>query len=615
MLNIQIKDHFRETRIFTNRLTVVVVVVAVMCTLLLARLLYLQVINHDHYVTLSLKNRINPAPIPPVRGTVYDRNGIVLAENFSVYSLEIIPEQVDDMEALLQRMGYLISLSDDDIADFRELLGQRARFESIPLRSHLSDEEAARVALQRPYLNGVELHARLQRHYPLGALGVHALGYVGNINDRELKKIDRRAYRGTQHIGKLGIEGTYEPVMLGKVGINKTEINAHGRVVRTVERIKPKAGANLHLNIDVRMQAIAEGALKGKRGAVVAIDPKTGAVLTFASMPTYNPNPFVNGIATPAFQVLLKDPDKPLINRALNGQYAPGSTIKPFLGLAAMASGLMSRNTVINCAGHFSLPGDKHIFRDWKRAGHGPMTIRQAMEQSCDVYFYRLAATLGIERMSDALSYFGFGIESGVDLRNESDGLVATPEWKQRRGEPWYPGETIMTGIGQGMVLVTPLQLASATAMLANKGVRLRPRVVRALEDAGTRTRRVYTPETIDRLPDKMLAQLPGIIRDMEEVVHGASGTGQRIKWGLPFRVAGKTGTAQVKSIAQGEYYDEKSTPERLRDHALFISFAPTDNPKIAIAVVVENGGHGSSAAAPIARQLIDYYLLDQSGS
>jgi penicillin-binding protein 2 len=613
MLNIPIKDRFRETRIFNTRLAVAAVFAGVLLGVLVVRLAYLQIFAHRHYETLSQANRVRPIPIPPPRGLILDRRGVVMAQNYPVFTLEITPEQVDDMPSVLEELGKLVRLTDGDLKSFRKQLRERPRFEALTLRTHLTDEEAARVALRRPYLNGVELQARLQRHYPLAGLGVHAVGYVGRINEQELERIDRNAYRGTQHIGKLGLEATYEDPLLGRAGFEKNETNAHGRVLRTLERIAPVAGQNLHLSLDARLQALTEQALGKRRGAVVAMDPKTGAVLAFASTPTYDPNPFVNGISPEGYKALLDDPDKPLINRALNGQYSPGSTIKVFLGLLALEHEGFDANKPVACPGWFNLPGDRHVFRDWKKTGHGVVGLHDAIVQSCDVYFYRLAHAVGIDAVKNFLAPFGFGARTGVDLPLESEGILPSPEWKKARNLPWYPGETVMTGIGQGPILVTPIQLATATAALANDLNRLRPHLTASLETPGNQSHRLFERQVTAEIPIRDKANLATLIGHMAGVAHDKAGTAYGIGWNSPYRIAGKTGTAQVKGIAQGASYSEKLTPERFRDHALFISFAPVDDPQVAVAVIVENGGHGSSVAAPIARKVMDYVILGKS--
>lgn len=609
-LDIPIKDSFRESRVFSSRLTITVIGIAILSLVLLARLVYLQIVSYGHYETLSQKNRINSLPLPPVRGLILDRNGVVLAQNFPVYTLEITPELAGDMESLITDIGRLIEISASDLERFNKQRKKRPKFEPQVLRTHLSDAEAARIAVKRPFMPGVELQVRLQRHYPLGTLGIHTLGYVGRISENDQRTIDTSRYRGTQYIGKLGIEKSYESILLGRVGIERNEVNAYGRKLREVSRIAPVAGKNLYLNIDIRLQALAENALAEKRGAVVAIEPSSGAVLTFASVPTYDPNQFVNGIDQASYKSLLDNIDKPLINRALNGQYAPGSTIKPFLGLAGLALGKITTTTEVNCKGWFSLPGSRHRFRDWKKTGHGITNLKKAITESCDVYFYTLATKLGIELMTQSLAPFGFGRKTGIDLALESKGLLPTQEWKDARDEPWYAGDTVIVGIGQGAILVTPLQLATATAMIANNGVRMQPILRFASENPVTHKINRFTPKVKNRLPDFVLPYLPAIQEAMVNVVHGKKGTGRRIGWNAKYKIAGKTGTSQVKGIKQNEVYNRNLTPERFRDHALFIAYAPADDPKIAVAVIVENGEHGSSAAAPIARKLMDEYLL-----
>jgi penicillin-binding protein 2 len=605
----EIRDHLRESRLFGARLSIVASVVVALTGLLFLRLAYIQIVNYRHFATLSQENRVRPVPIPPVRGTIFDRNGVVLAQNYPVLTLEVVPDQVDDMGEMLAEIGKIVTLNERDLKLFAKQLRERPRFEALTLRTHLTDEEAARFALVRYRWNGVELRARLQRHYPQGTLAVHAIGYVGRINEDEMENIDRNAYRGTQHIGKLGIEQSYEDTLLGTVGFEKVETDAHGRAIRVLERIAPVAGRHLHLGLDARLQAIAEQALGPFKGAVVAMDPKTGAVLAFASTPTYDPNPFVNGIDPDAYAALRDSKDKPLLNRVLNGQYAPGSTIKSFLGLAALDAG-ESPTKQITCPGWYSLPGSSHRFRCWKKAGHGIVDLHTAVVQSCDVYFYKLAVTLGIDRLNTYLGGFGFGSPTGVDLRGESKGLLPQPDAKRRRGQEWQPGETVITGIGQGSLLVTPLQLADAISGIANRGLRPQPHLVQAIEDPTTRVSTplpaapmlssgAYTPDEYEIM-----------VRNLTDVVNGEGGTARGIGWNAPYKIAGKTGTAQVKGVGQTESYVESRTAEHLRDHALFIAFAPVDDPQIAVAVIAENGGHGGSVAAPIARKLMDQYLI-----
>jgi penicillin-binding protein 2 len=611
MAGIPIKDYLRESRIFNNRVSVLVVLVGLLTLLLFLRLAWLQVVSHRHYATLSQKNRVNPVPIPPVRGLIVDRNGVVLAQNYPVLTLEVTPDQVTDMKALLAELGGLVTLNERDLKNFRKQLRERPRFEALTLRTHLNDVEAARFAVRRHLLNGADLKARLQRHYPQGGLAVHAVGYVGRINEEEMAVIDKTAYRGTDHIGKLGVEQSYEHLLLGKVGFERNETDAHGRTVRNLDRSAPVAGRNLYLHLDARVQAAAEQALGTRRGAVIALDPRTGGVIAFASTPTYDPNPFVNGIDVQSYAALRDSKDKPLINRALNGRYAPGSTIKAFYGLLTLEAGIDPSRTVF-CPGHFSLPESSHRFRCWKAAGHGPMNLRDAVVQSCDVYFYRQAVALGVERMNRFLAEFGYGARTGIDLKGESDGLLPTPEWKKARGQPWYPGETVVLGIGQGPILVTPLQLAVSTAGLANRGVVPQPRLAYAAQDPVSKAVEVYEPRAAHTAQVEHAQHFEQQLRHLMDVVHGPGGTARGIGWNAPYHIAGKTGTAQVKSIAQGERYIEERVAEFHRDHALFIAYAPVEDPRIAVAVIVENSGSGGAIAAPVARKVMDQYLLGE---
>jgi len=610
MVNIRIKDYVRETNLIQSRLVISSIIVALLCLVLLGRLYYLQIQQHSHYSTLSRENRISFVPIPPARGQIYDRKGRVIAENLPTYTLEVVPDNVPDMDAALDQIAQLIELSDTDIKRFNAALRARPGFEIRTLKSGLTEEEVARFAVNQHLINGFQINARLQRHYPFGPEMVHVVGYVGRISEADLERIDRNAYRGTDYIGKLGIEAHYERTLLGQSGYEQVETNAHGRVVRTLSRVSPVAGKDIYLNVDVDLQTAAREYLGEFEGAIVAVDPGTGGVLAFASNPVYDPNPFVNGIDNKSYQLLREDKGRPLLNRALNGRYAPGSTIKPIMGLAAMEDRRSPFERVFG-KGWFSLRGSTHRYRCWKKEGHGWVDLHDAIVQSCDVYFYTLANNLGIEKLHEFLTRYGLGRETGIDLDGEPSGLVPSKEWKRNaRGQPWWPGETVIAGIGQGYTLATPLQLAMVTATLANRGVRNKPRLVRAVGDSGATKLQELGPQTIEQVPIRNQKMYDVVIEAMVDVVHGKRGTARRSGQGAEYRFAGKTGTAQVVGIKQGATYKEENVAKRFRDHALFISFAPADNPKIAVAVIAENGGGGSRTAAPIARKVMDYYLI-----
>jgi penicillin-binding protein 2 len=604
-----LKDHLRETHLFTSRALIALVCVAVLLGVVIGRLVYLQIISHEHFSTLSEKNRVNIVPIPPTRGLIYDRNGVLLAQNVPSFSLEIIPEQTDNLEATLAALTKLIPVSGDDLDDFHKRLQQRHPFEPIPLRFRLSEEEVARFAINRYRFPGVEIQARLSRDYPFGKTASHLLGFVGRINEEELQTLDPSNYSGTTHVGKNGVEKFYEDVLHGTVGYQHEETNARGRVLRVLQRIPPVPGENLYLTIDMNLQQAAEEALAGKRGALVAINPKSGEVLAMVSVPEMDPNLFVNGISTQDYQALQNDPDQPLFNRVLSGQYPPGSTIKPLLALAGLEYKAVTATTNVYCQGWYSLPGETHRYRDWKRAGHGAMNVSTAIIHSCDVYFYDLARTLGIDRIYKYLSYFGLGKKTGIDLPGEQAGLLPSRAWKRAtRQEVWYPGETLIAGIGQGYDLVTPLQLAQVAAILANHGNMIRPRVLHAIQ-RGT-GEPVTVPSVIEgRVPVADPANWDTVIAAMVDVVNSPQGTAYGVGRNAPYRIAGKTGTAQVFGVKQGERYRPEELAERLLDHALFMAFAPAEDPQIAVAVIVENGGHGGSAAAPAARAVMDRYF------
>lgn len=605
-----LKDHFFEVRLLTSRAIALLALCGILLLILISRLIYLQVVSHEHYATLSENNRVKLQAIAPNRGLIYDRNGILLAGNLPSYKLEITPELVDDIHSTLTALEEIIHIRDIDRARFDKLLKRKSRFEPIPLRFHLSDEEVARFAVDRHRFPGVDIQASLVRHYPLGRTAVHALGYVGRIDETALKKIDTSNYRGTTHIGKTGVERTYESVLHGTVGVQHVETTAQGRIIRVLKRVAPVPGRNLILTLDSRLQAVAETAFGGFTGSAIAMDPKNGDILAMVSLPTYDPNPFVNGIEYAAYKALQENGREPLFNRALRGQYPPGSAIKPFIGLAGLEQGISHQHSSTYCPGFYSLAGSERKYRDWKRAGHGTVNLDIAITQSCDVYFYDLAVSMGIDRIHHYLAQFGFGVKTGIDLLGELAGLLPSPDWKRRKhGEPWFPGETVITGIGQGFFLTTPLQLAVATAALANQGELISPRIVSATQITNSEElipRRQKTPRTISINDQK---NWDAIIKAMVNVVHSPRGTARRIGKDSPYKIAGKTGTSQVFGLKEEEIYDAEKIPEKLRDHALFIAFAPVDDPQIVVAVIVENGGSGGKVAAPIARTIMDAYL------
>lgn len=609
-----LKDIKKETRLIHFRVYTATGIIILLMIILLGRLFYLQVIQHDHFITLSQGNRIKILPIPPVRGLVFSRDHILIADNQASFSLELIPEKIEDLDKTIGQLSDLLDIDKDSMSRFEQLKSGKRHFESIPLKFRLSEHEVARFSVEQHRFPGVEVVARLYRHYPKKSDLVHVLGYVGRIDDKDLQKIDESEYLGTSHIGKLGVEEAYEDLLHGHVGHQQVEVNAQGRIIRVLKRTPPVSGQNIHLTLSHSLQIMAVHTLTGKRGAIVAMDPNNGDILAFVSSPAYDPNPFVNGIDSNSYKALLSDKDKPFINRALNGEYPPGSTIKPFLGIAALTSGVRESSDTIWCKGWYTLKGNSHRYRDWKKNGHGHVDLNYAIMQSCDVYYYNLAHDLGITRVHEALINFGFGGKTGIDISGESTALVPSAEWKrQTLNQPWYLGETLIAGIGQGYVLTTPLQLATATAILANHGKRVFPRLVNKTSDpiSGEITNLpLIAPTYVSNYKKEYWDH---IIQAMENVVHGERGTARSSGANSAYRFAGKTGTVQIVGIGQEEKYDKDNTPEHLRDHALFIAFAPVDMPKIALAIIVENGVSGSSTAAPIARKLLDHYLLNVS--
>jgi penicillin-binding protein 2 len=611
--HVELKNSQREIYYFRLRLVLSIGFVAVLLFLLLTRFVYLQIVKHSHYQTLAENNRISIVPIVPNRGLILDRNGVILAHNYSGYTLEIVSNKVPDLEATIDQLATLVDIQPKDRKRFKKLLAESRNFESLPIRNRLSDEEVARFAAQSYRFPGVEIKARLFREYPYNEQTSHLIGYIGRINDSDLQQLedDETAanYRGSDYIGKTGIEQSYESELHGTTGMEQMEVDAGGRGVRVLSRSAPMSGNNLVLTLDAKLQEIAWQAFGNFRGALVAIDPTNGEVLAFVSKPGYDPNLFIDGIDEDSWNELNNSPDVPLNNRALRGQYPLGSTIKPFMALAGLYYGVRSPGYTISDPGYYTLGGSSHHYRDWKKGGHGMVDMFKSIVVSCDTYYYGLAVELGIDNMYNFLSRFGFGKKTDIDLEGETSGLMPSQEWKMKRyKEKWYGGDTVSAGIGQGYDLTTPMQLAFATATLANDGVGYRPHLVRQVKHSGSNDTAIpaVKPEFNLNLNPEHVA----LIKSAMVAVTQPGGTAAGASAGAPYAFAGKTGTAQVVGIKQGEKYDANQLSERNRDHAWFIAFAPADKPRIAIAVLVENGGHGGTVAAPIARKMLDYYLL-----
>ncbi len=600
-------DKSRQNQIFFNRIIAAFVIIFLLTSGLIIRLVYLQIVGHEHYATLAKENSVKIQPLVPTRGIIFDKKGRILAENTQSFSLELVPEQIPNMDETLARLQKVLDISDEKIEQYQKQRKHQKRFASTPLLVNMTDEEIAKFAVVRPYFEGVDIQPRLVRHYPYGDLTSHVVGYVSRINEAEMKNLSMSEYRGSTHIGKLGIEAAYETDLHGKTGYAEIETNVQSRAINTLNSVPPIAGANLYLTLDVDLQKTAYEAMEGFNGAVVAIDVKTGGVLVFASRPGFDPNPFVVGIDYDSYKTLQSSDDQPLYNRALRGLYPAGSTVKPFVALAGLETNTISFDKRLYCAGYYQLPNSPHKYRDWKKTGHGAVNMSEAITESCDVYFYSLASMLGIDAMHDFLKKFGFGEKSGIDLVGEKTGLLPSREWKlAKRKQNWFPGETLITGIGQGFMQVTPLQLARATATLANHGQIITPFLVDKIVSAESTRKPI---ELSNKKISLSTSNINRIIESMVNVVHSARGTAKNIGHGIPYQIAGKTGTAQVFNIKQDAKYNEKAIDFKLRDHALFISFAPADDPKIAVAVILENGGHGGSVAAPVANRVIRQFL------
>ncbi len=607
---VEFRDSQREQQQFKVRLAALTVFVLLMFAVLLTRFVYLQVVQHNHYHTLAEANRISIVPATPGRGVITDRNGVQLAYNYTAHTLEITPSKAGSVDNTIDKLGEIVEISPRDRRRFRQLLEESKSFESLPIRSRLSDEEIARFAAHRYRFPGVEIKARLFRQYPQGELFSHVIGYIGRINQKEIDRLEENSelanYRGTDYIGKMGLEQSYERALHGTTGVEQVEIDSAGRAVRLLSRTPPTSGSNLVLKLDAGLQSLVFKAFGNRRGALVAMDPQTGGVLAFVSKPGFDPNLFVDGIDPQSWNELRNSPDRPMLNRALAGTYPPGSTFKPYMALAALTYGKRTPQQGISDPGYFWM--GNHQFRDDAVNGHGWVDMYKSIVVSCDTYYYVLANDLGIDSISKFMSQLGFGSRSGIDLTGESAGTLPSKEWKKKRfNREWFAGETVSVAIGQGYNAFTPLQMASAMATLANDGVMYRPHVVDYIEDVRTRKRTPVEPQplrTLDWSPEHIAVIKKALVGVNKE------GTGASVFAGAEYVSGGKTGTAQVIAIKQGEKYVESRVQERFRDHALFIAYAPADKPRIAVALIVENAGFGAKSAAPIARQVLDYYLL-----
>ncbi|MGN6237011.1 penicillin-binding protein 2 [Dyella sp.] len=606
-----IKDPRGESVLFRRRALAGFGIILLGLLALVGRYAFLQVLHHDEFATRSEANRVKPRAIPPARGLIYDRNGVLLADNVPAFRLEVVPEQVPDMKAMLAQIGTVVPLSDDDIEAFKKQLAQSRRFESVPLKLHLSEDDIARFAINRWRFPGVDVVPYLTRRYPFGERFAHLIGYVGRIDDNDLKRLDPVRYKGTTHVGRSGLERSYEDVLHGTPGYELVEVNADGRTQRVLETHPPIPGKNLYLSVDVRIQKAAEDAFAGRPGAAVAIDPRNGQVLAMVSVPSFDPNLFVNGISSADYKALTTDPEKPLYNRALRGVYPPGSTVKPLIGLAGLESGLRTPQDTVVSTGQYCIPGTTFCRRDDQRGGVGRVDLAEAIEQSVNTYFYKLALDLGIDRLSDYMSKFGFGRPTGIDLVGESDGVLPSREWKQAHSrQPWFPGETMIAGIGQGYWAVTPIQLAHAIATFAGHGVPYAPRLVMATQDSVEAKRKPLPNPPLGPSLITSPAYWSAVDQGMQMVMYGDKGTGRSLTVGFPYRLAGKSGTAERFS-RKGNTFDDRSNLAYLasRNRAWFEVYAPAEDPQIAVVAVLEAGAWGASSTGPITRHILDAWV------
>jgi penicillin-binding protein 2 len=612
-----------ELKRFQGRLLMVGAMVFITFTVLAGRFIWLQIYKHQHFQTLAETNRIANIPVPPSRGIITDRNGAVLANDYAAYTLELVPSKISNLDETIDLLAEYVEITPKDKRRFRKLMEEAKNFETLPLRTRLTEEEVAKVAANRFRFPGVEIRSRAFRQYPTGETASHVLGYIARVSQKDQERLAEAnltgAYKGTDYIGKAGVELSYETELHGITGVDEVEVDAGGRAVRVLSRKPPIAGNNLQLSIDIKLQEIAEKAFGDKRGALVAIEPSTGDVLAFVSRPGYDPNLFVEGIDPESWKALNESPDKPLLNRPLRGAYPPGSTFKPFMALAALEMGLRSPSSAISDPGYFYLPGSTHRFNDDKPGGHGYVDMYKSIVVSCDTYYYQLAADMDIDDKAEFLKPFGFGRKTGIDVEGELIGVLPSREWKRKlygaakyreEHRKWYAGDSVSAGIGQGYNSFTPLQLAHAMAVLANSGVVFKPHLVKAIQDSRTGERRLTEPK-----PSATIALKPEHIEVIKRAMAGVNkeGTSAGVFKDATYSNGGKTGTAQVFSL-RGQKYEASKIDERLRDHALFVAFAPLEKPTIALAVLVENGGFGSATAAPIARKVLDFHILGKSG-
>jgi len=624
--SLQFKDPWQEQRLFLSRVIAAGIIVLLLSGVLVTRLVQLQIVNYERFAELSQGNRYRIDPVPPTRGIIYDRNGVVIAENRPNWELVAIGEQIDNLDRTLRSLEQLGLVDRSEHDTLRKLVRSHRGFERVKL-ANLSEEQAATFAVRRHLFSGVDIQEALTRYYPFGEASAHAIGYVSSVSETDLERIDRSNYAGTSHIGKTGVERAYEDRLHGQVGYRQLVVNAQGRVMRTLETDDPDVdfqskapvpGENLVVTLDMKLQLAAQEALADTRGAVVAIDPRSGDVLALVSTPSFDGNRFAEGLSRRDFVALNTDPDKPLFNRALAGTYPPGSTVKPFIALTALQHESVAPEHEIYCPGEWRLPGQTHRYREGRGGVHGNVDLHEAIVRSCDVYFYQLAIAIGIENLSNGLTAFGFGAPTDLDISAEQSGIVPSPDWKKRNfsrreDQVWFPGETVITGIGQGYMLVTPIQLASAGATLAARGTRFAPRLLLGTENGLTGEMTLLDPVALPTVEDHAPEHWQLVSDAMVGVTSDPKGTAHTQMNGAHYTVAGKTGTAQVIGIAQDQKYREEDIDERQRDHGLFVAFAPADAPRIALGIVVENGGGGSRAAAPVARKVLDAFFASEN--